>query len=169
MVDEFSRFARLPNVRLELWDLNEVVRESAALYQGRDEVAITLSLANDLPTAMIDDEQLKRVFVNLIDNAMEAPGSEPKLVEITTAFDADRDVIVAEVSDNGEGIDPASQPKLFQPYFSTKGRGTGLGLAIVREIVDLHGGTVKAHSPGRDRGTTFTIRIPLRKNKELAS
>jgi nitrogen fixation/metabolism regulation signal transduction histidine kinase len=159
MVDEFSRFARLPNVRLELWDLNEVIRESAALYQGRGEVAIELKLADDLPAAMIDDEQLKRVFVNLIDNAMEAPGPDPKIVEISTVFDPARDVIVVEVADNGEGIDPLDQPKLFQPYFSTKGRGTGLGLAIVHRIISDHNGKIRA-VPNQPRGARFMIELP---------
>jgi two-component system, NtrC family, nitrogen regulation sensor histidine kinase NtrY len=160
MVDEFSRFARLPSVRLELWDLNEVVRESAALYQGRDEISIELTLAEDLPAAMIDDEQLKRVFVNLIDNAMEAPGSESKIIEIASSFDAERDVIVIEISDNGEGIDPANQPKLFQPYFSTKGRGTGLGLAIVHRIISDHKGKIRA-VPNQPRGARFIIELPV--------
>jgi two-component system, NtrC family, nitrogen regulation sensor histidine kinase NtrY len=160
MVDEFSRFARLPSVRLELWDLNEVVRESAALYHGRDELSVELKLAEDLPAAMIDDEQLKRVFVNLIDNAMEAPGSESKIIEIASSFDAERDVIVIEISDNGEGIDPANQPKLFQPYFSTKGRGTGLGLAIVHRIISDHKGKIRA-VPNQPRGARFIIELPV--------
>ena len=160
MVDEFSRFARLPSVRLELWDLNEVVRESAALYHGRDEISIELTLAEDLPAAMIDDEQLKRVFVNLIDNAMEAPGSESKIIKIASSFDAERDMIVTEISDNGEGIDPANQPKLFQPYFSTKGRGTGLGLAIVHRIISDHKGKIRA-VPNQPRGARFIIELPV--------
>jgi nitrogen fixation/metabolism regulation signal transduction histidine kinase len=159
MVDEFSRFARLPSVRLELWDLNEVIRESAALYQGRDEVVIELDLANDLPAAMIDDEQLKRVFVNLIDNAIEAPGESPKTVEIVSRWDAGRDLIFVDLSDDGEGIDLSDQPKLFQPYFSTKGRGTGLGLAIVHRIVTDHNGKIRA-VPNEPRGARFIIEIP---------
>ena len=160
MVDEFSRFARLPNVRLELWDLNEVIRESAALYDGRGEVAIVSRLAEDLPAAMIDDEQLKRVFVNLIDNAIEAPGADPKVVEITSRFEADRDLIYVEVTDNGEGIGSTDQAKLFQPYFSTKDRGTGLGLAIVHRIISDHQGRIRV-VPNRPRGAQFIIEIPV--------
>ena len=161
LVDEFSRFARLPSAMLELWDLNEVVRESAELYRDRsDEVDIELRLAADVPAAMLDDEQLKRVFVNLIDNAIEAPGAVPKMVTITTKFDSSRDLILAEVSDNGNGIDPADYPRLFQPYFSTKGRGTGLGLAIVHRIITEHKGKIKA-GPGQTGGAMFTIELPV--------
>jgi two-component system, NtrC family, nitrogen regulation sensor histidine kinase NtrY len=161
MVDEFSRFARLPNVSLELWDLNEVIRETKALYSGRtDEILIQTELGENLPPAMIDDEQLKRVFVNLIDNAIEAPGRESKTIRIVSRLDGARDLIVVEVSDNGNGIEPANQPKLFQPYFSTKGRGTGLGLAIVHRIIAEHKGKIKA-VPNQPRGARFIIELPI--------
>lgn len=160
MVDEFSRFARLPNARLELWDVNEVLRQAAALYDHREEVEIEVRLADDLPAAMIDDEQLKRVFVNLIDNAIEAPGDDLKRVMITSRLETARDLIVVELSDNGRGIEPANYPKLFQPYFSTKGRGTGLGLAIVHRIVTEHHGKIKA-VPNQPNGAKFIVELPL--------
>lgn len=160
MVDEFSRFARLPNARLELWDVNEVIRQAAALYEHRDEVEIDVRLADDLPAAMIDDEQLKRVFVNLIDNAIEAPGEDAKRVSITSRLESARDLIVVEVGDNGRGIDPADYPKLFQPYFSTKGRGTGLGLAIVHRIITEHHGKIKA-VPNQPNGAKFIVELPV--------
>lgn len=163
MVDEFSRFARLPEVRLEPGDVNEVVRQSANLYLDRaDEAVIDLKLAVDLPAAMLDEEQMKRVFVNLIDNAIEAPGSESeaRVVTISTRHETARDLIVVEVSDNGEGIDPADYQKLFQPYFSTKGRGTGLGLAIVNRIVSEHHGKIKA-VPNQPRGARFIVELPV--------
>lgn len=161
MVDEFSRFARLPNARLELWDVNEVIRQAAALYEHRDEVAIDVRLAADLPAAMIDDEQLKRVFVNLIDNAIEAGGEgDRRNVSITSRLESARDLIVIEIGDNGRGIDPADYPKLFQPYFSTKGRGTGLGLAIVHRIVTEHHGKIKA-VPNQPNGAKFIVELPI--------
>ncbi|MCY7377632.1 MAG: HAMP domain-containing protein, partial [Pyrinomonadaceae bacterium] len=132
MVDEFSRYARLPNARLESIDLNEIIKQAAALYDDRfSDVKIELNLAENLPNALIDDEQLKRVFVNLIENAVESfDESQPdKRITVKTFHDAARDLIIAEISDNGNGISPSDFQKLFQPYFSTKGRGTGLGLA----------------------------------------
>ncbi len=161
MVDEFSRFARLPNVRLESGNLNEIIRQSAALYEDRG-ARIELDLAENLPNAMIDEEQLKRVFVNLIENAVEAFDKlqENKRIFAKSFYDPGRDLIVAEISDNGDGITPSDFQKLFQPYFSTKGRGTGLGLAIVQRIVSEHRGRIKAvnNSP---RGAKFIVELPV--------
>ncbi|REJ78012.1 MAG: HAMP domain-containing protein [Acidobacteria bacterium] len=163
MVDEFSRFARLPDVKPESSDINELLRKVAHLYEDRTrDVDITLKLANSIPDAMIDDEQMKRVFVNLIDNSLEAFGDEQdaKTVTVQTRHDAARDMIVAEVSDNGKGIAPSDFQRLFQPYFSTKGRGTGLGLAIVQRIVTEHGGKIKAVG-NQPAGAKFIVELPV--------
>jgi two-component system, NtrC family, nitrogen regulation sensor histidine kinase NtrY len=162
LVDEFSRFARLPNPRLELGDLNEVIRQSALLYHERLEgVELKLELAEQLPPAMFDTEQIKRVFVNLIDNALEALASvsDKRVVRIATRHDATREVLLAEIEDTGEGIPGGDFKRLFQPYFSTKGRGTGLGLAIVERIIFEHRGRIyaEANSP---RGARFVIELP---------
>jgi two-component system nitrogen regulation sensor histidine kinase NtrY len=161
MVDEFSRFARLPNVRLESGNLNEIVRQSAALFEDRG-AAIELNLAENLPNAMIDEEQLKRVFVNLIENAVEAfdAAQADRKILAKTFYDTGRDLIVAEITDNAGGIQPSDFQKLFQPYFSTKGRGTGLGLAIVQRIVSEHRGRIKAvNNP--PRGAKFIVELPV--------
>lgn len=161
MVDEFSRFARLPNVKLESGNLNEIIRQSTVLYEDRNAL-IELNLAENLPNAMIDEEQLKRVFVNLIENAIEAfdKTQEDKRIFAKTFYDKARDLIVAEISDNGNGITPSDFQKLFQPYFSTKGRGTGLGLAIVQRIISEHHGKIKAvnNSP---KGAKFIVELPV--------
>ena len=163
MVDEFSRFARLPDARLEAGDLNALIEQTVLLYEDRvSDVHIEKDLAASLPKTLIDDEQLKRVFVNLIDNALEVFDEQQsdKIIFIKTFQDTARDLIVAEVSDNGAGISPSDFQKLFQPYFSTKGRGTGLGLAIVQRIVSEHRGKIKAvnNSP---KGAKFIIELPL--------
>ncbi len=161
MVDEFSRFARLPNVKLESGNLNEIISQSAVLYEERG-VLIELNLAENLPNAMIDEEQLKRVFVNLIENAVEAFDEKQtdKKITLKTFHDAARDLIVAEISDNGNGIPPSDFQKLFQPYFSTKGRGTGLGLAIVQRIISEHRGKIKAVNTS-PHGAKFIIELPV--------
>ncbi len=163
MVDEFSRFARLPNVRLENGDVNEIVRQTYHLYEDRfANLKIDLNLAENLPEVALDAEQLKRVFVNLIDNAIEAfdKSQEEKRIFIKTFWDKARDLAVAEVSDNGNGIPQSDFQKLFQPYFSTKGRGTGLGLAIVQRIISEHHGKIKAVS-NQPRGAKFIIELPV--------
>lgn len=161
LVDEFSRFARLPNVKLENGDLGEIMRASAALFQDRG-VELDVNIADNIPPALIDEEQLRRVFVNLIENAVEAfDESKPdKKVIVKAFYDTGRDLIVAEVSDNGNGITPADFQKLFQPYFSTKGRGTGLGLAIVQRIVSEHHGKIKAVN-NQPSGAKFIVELPV--------
>jgi len=162
MVDEFSRFARLPNAKLEAGNLNEVVKQALGMYEERfDDVRIDVSLADELPEAMIDQEQLKRVFVNLIENSIEAFDGDAgnKTIVVRTRHDVARDLIVAEISDNGKGVDPADFQRLFQPYFSTKGRGTGLGLAIVNRIVTDHHGKIKV-AANQPKGAKFIVEVP---------
>ena len=161
MVDEFSRFARLPEVKLESGDVNEVIKQAVAMYHGRfTDVEIVVRLADDLPPTMIDQEQLKRVFVNLIENSIEAFDDEAaeRSIAIDSRYDRAREIVVVELTDNGRGIDPADFPKLFQPYFSTKGRGTGLGLAIVNRIVADHRGKIRVAN--NNRGAKFIIELP---------
>jgi PAS domain S-box-containing protein len=162
MVDEFSRFARLPHARLEAADLNEIVRQAVALYEERlNGVRLDVALAPQLPSAMLDAEQVRRVFVNLIDNALEALDNVEgeQRVTVATACDPSRGLLLAEVTDTGHGIPHSDFRRLFQPYFSTRGRGTGLGLAIVQRIITDHGGRIRAEA-NRPRGAKFTIEIP---------
>lgn len=163
LVDEFSRFARMPAPRLEVGDLNELIRQTGHLYTDRlAGVELCLSLDDELPQAMLDAEQMKRVFVNLIDNALEALAdvTDQRRVNISTRHDGNRDLILATVEDTGEGIPVGDLKRLFQPYFSTRGRGTGLGLAIVSRIVTEHGGRVFAE-PNSPRGARFVIELPV--------
>ena len=162
MVDEFSRFARLPATRLELANLNDVVAQAAGLYEERlDGVRMSIHLDRDLPAAMLDVEQMKRVFVNLIDNALEAmaSASDEKQLTIVTSHDAERSLLRAEVADTGQGIDPADFRRLFEPYFSRRDSGTGLGLAIVQRIILEHGGHIRAEK-NHPRGAKFIIDLP---------
>jgi two-component system nitrogen regulation sensor histidine kinase NtrY len=162
MVDEFSRFARLPLARPEVADLNEVIRHAVALYDGRlDGVQIETRLDPNLAAAMLDTEQLRRVFVNLIDNARNALANldGQRTIQVSTSFDPARSLLIAEVTDNGRGIQPADFTRLFQPYFSTGGSGTGLGLAIVQRIILEHGGRIRAEA-NYPRGARFVIELP---------
>jgi nitrogen fixation/metabolism regulation signal transduction histidine kinase len=162
MVDEFSRFARLPLARPEVADLNEVIRHAVALYDDRlDGVNIETKLDPNLAPAMLDTEQLRRVFVNLIDNARNALANldGERAINVSTSFDSARSLLIVEVSDNGHGIRPADFKRLFQPYFSTGGSGTGLGLAIVQRIIMEHGGRIRAEA-NYPRGARFVIELP---------
>jgi two-component system nitrogen regulation sensor histidine kinase NtrY len=162
MVDEFSRFARLPLARLEPADLNEVVRHAIALYEDRlDGVRIETKLDPAILPAMLDAEQLRRVFVNLIDNALGALADMEgeRRITIATANDSARSLLIAEVIDTGRGIRSGDFKRLFQPYFSTRGTGTGLGLAIVQRIVLEHRGRIRAEA-NHPRGARFVIELP---------
>ena len=162
MVDEFSRFARLPLARPEAADLNEVIRHAVALYDDRlDGVNIEAKLDPNLAPAMLDTEQLRRVFVNLIDNACNALAKVDgeRTINVSTSFDPARSLLIVEVSDNGHGIRPADFKRLFQPYFSTGGSGTGLGLAIVQRIIMEHSGRIRAED-NYPRGARFVIELP---------
>jgi two-component system nitrogen regulation sensor histidine kinase NtrY len=163
MVDEFSRFARLPHASPEPADLNEVVSQAVALYEDRLEgVRLDVKLAHSLPEVLLDSKQIRRVLVNLIDNALEAlNGIETdKRITVATAHDPARGRLLIEIADTGPGIRREDFARLFQPYFSTKGRGTGLGLAIVQRIVVEHGGKIRAES-NRPQGAKFIVEIPL--------
>lgn len=163
MVDEFSRFARLPATRLELASLNDVVAQAAVLYEERlDGISMVLELDQELPSSMLDVEQIKRVFVNLIDNALDALSqvTDEKQIKIITRLDADRSLLRAEVADTGRGIEPGDFRRLFEPYFSRRDSGTGLGLAIVQRTILEHGGQIRAER-NYPRGARFVIELPV--------
>lgn len=162
LVDEFSRFARLPHARLEPAQLNDIAQQAIVLYEDRlDGVTLETQLAPDLPSVALDAEQMRRVLVNLIDNALEAlpPTPAPRRITVATTYDAARAQVSLQVSDTGHGLAPAHLPKLFQPYFSTRGRGSGLGLAIVQRIVSEHSGRIRAENLA-PHGARFTVELP---------
>jgi signal transduction histidine kinase len=163
MVDEFSRFSRLPRARLEAAHLNEVVRQAVALYEDRlADVRLDVLLAPALPPAQLDAEQMRRALVNLIDNALEATahaGVESRIT-VATGHDPSRGLLLLEIADTGHGIAREDFAHLFQPYFSTRGRGTGLGLAIVQHIINDHGGRIRAEQ-NRPRGAKFLVELPV--------
>jgi nitrogen fixation/metabolism regulation signal transduction histidine kinase len=164
MVDEFSRFARLPEANLQRISVGEIIRQSiVAVHDRFPEIEFSGDASAEMPQVNADAEQLKRVFINLLDNAAEAFDSnqpQSRCVNISARYEAAREILVVEVSDNGPGLDPASLQKLFQPYFSTKGRGTGLGLAIVNRIIADHKGRIHA-AQNQPRGAKFIVELPV--------
>ena len=120
-----------------------------------------VEMDRELPPSMLDVEQIKRVFVNLIDNALEALVSMPdeKRIAITTRHDSERSVLRVEVADTGQGIEPGDFRRLFEPYFSRRDSGTGLGLAIVQRIILEHGGHIRAEK-NHPHGAKFIIELP---------
>ncbi len=159
MVDEFSRYARMPRPQLGRVDLARLVEETLHLYRGlKPGVDVTSRIGPGTDSLMADSEQIKRALINLLDNAIEA--TEPP-GRVTVAADALDGHVELHVADTGQGIPAQAKDKLFLPYFSTKGRGTGLGLAIVHRIVSDHRGTIRVED-NEPHGTVFTIELPLR-------
>jgi two-component system nitrogen regulation sensor histidine kinase NtrY len=158
LVDEFSLFARLPEVRRREVGLREMLNSALSLYRGLGEIRFEVEVAPDLDQAWIDPDQIRRVLINLIDNAVTAMERQGRLC-ITAARAPDGTTLRIEVADEGPGIDPADRDKMFSPYYSTKKRGTGLGLAIVHKIVTDHAGTIRVE-PNRPRGARFVIELP---------
>ncbi len=161
LVNEFSDLARFPALRPEGVDLNTVVRAAVSVFEGRlPGVKLQVETPTDLPDALIDPEPIKRVIVNLIDNAAEAvEGCWVKEVAVSTSAPADADFVELVVSDSGPGISTENKQKLFLPYFSTKERGTGLGLPIVRRIIQDHRGTIRVED-NQPTGTRFIVELP---------
>jgi len=160
LVDEFAQFARMPAPKAVPTNLNAVLNETLALYKGIiGHITIERKLAPALPPVRLDVEQIRRVVINLVDNAIEAMGDSPGTISIETQHDAANAVARLVIADNGPGVPAAERDKLFMPYYSTKGRGSGLGLAIVRRIVAEHGGSIELgdNSP---RGSRFVIELP---------
>ena len=159
LVNEFSRFSRFPAAQLVPSDLNEIVKGAVSLFEGRlDGITVRLDLDPNLPLVMADREQMKRVIVNLIDNAAEAmTESSVRQLAIATSQPSP-DLVQLSISDTGCGISPADKEKLFLPYFSTKARGTGLGLAIVSHIVTEHRGAVRVED-NYPAGAQFVIHL----------
>lgn len=159
LVDEFSQFARMPPPRPVPTDLHTLLAETLALYNGLfNEVAIERRFTEELPAVRVDPEQIRRVIINLVDNALEAMDRKGSIF-IETQYDPARSTVRIIVKDDGPGIPPEDRDKLFMPYYSTKQRGSGLGLAIVRRIIAEHGGSIDV-SDGAPKGTEFTIELP---------
>jgi two-component system nitrogen regulation sensor histidine kinase NtrY len=159
LVDEFSQFARMPSPRRMPTDLHQLLLGTLGLYEGlfRD-VRIETLFAVSVPRVRLDPDQIRRVVINLVDNAIEA-FNQRGLIVVETHDDAAMGVVRIVIADDGPGIAPEERDKLFMPYYSTKKRGSGLGLAIVRRIVAEHGGTIDV-GPNHTRGTRFTIELP---------
>jgi nitrogen fixation/metabolism regulation signal transduction histidine kinase len=157
LVDEFSRFSRFPAAQMAPTNLNEVVESAMAVFAGRlDGIFTRVSLQPDLPLIMLDREQIKRVIVNLVDNAAEAMRESPVRVLRVATSQTSSDIVELSITDTGPGVSAADKEKLFLPYFSTKGRGTGLGLAIVSHIVNEHHASVRLED-NRPAGTRFVV------------
>lgn len=170
MVSEFSQFARIPESHLRPTNLHRVLDEVVALYEGNlpGRIQLVTEFCDDMPALAIDPEQMKRVVVNLVDNAVASLENQGRLsrllkqgaVVIRTSVAEELRIARIEVLDNGTGVEPEIIHRLFEPYATTKKDGTGLGLTIVHQTISDHNGFVRFRNL-EDGGACFTIELPI--------
>ncbi|MFO7813839.1 MAG: ATP-binding protein [Pelovirga sp.] len=163
LVNEFSNFARMPATNPTLNNLNDIILECLTLYrQAHKEIRFNTLLDSNLPDSKFDREQIKRVLINLLENAVSATPPNGTIM-LNSSYNQEINLITLTVSDTGCGIPAHNKPRLFEPYFSTKKTGTGLGLAIVSTIVADHNGYIRVKD-NEPQGTQFIIELPADDN-----
>jgi len=161
LVNEFSRYARMPVTSVAPNDLNMVVAEAVSLFQdAHKDIVFELKQAEGLPKFDLDAEQINRVMINLLDNAVAAINKKNGRVEITVSYDEQHHKAGVTVADDGAGVPSSHKMKVFEPYFSTKKSGTGLGLAIVSSIISDHHGQVSV-ADNTPTGTIVSFVLPV--------
>ena len=160
LVDEFSRFARMPALTPKPTDLARLLEGVVVLYrESHPSLAIRAAFSPDLPPVEVDPDQIKRAVLNLVDNAVEAVGGAG-LVVVQTEWLAEAQRARIVVADDGPGIPPEDRERLFVPYFSTKATGMGLGLPIVHQIISDHGGSIRVED-NTPHGSRFVVEVPV--------
>jgi len=160
LVNEFFAFARLPAITPSLNDLNALIQEVLILYQeSHKNIEFAFQADPKIPKFLLDPEQIKRVMINLLDNAVAAIQGTGS-IRFRTDYDSMLKMVRIQIADTGMGISPKDRDRLFEPYFSTKKGGTGLGLTIVSSIISDHRGHIRVKN-NEPKGTIFTIELPL--------
>lgn len=161
ILEEFLRFARMPDPKLQDTDLNELLQSivdfTAAEMQERN-VSLRFYPDPSLPPIPVDRDLFRAAIINLLRNAFDACRNGDEVLVSTRRED---DAVIVRVLDTGPGMAPEVRARAFHPYFSTKKTGTGLGLPTVRKIVLGHHGSIDLTSE-IGRGTQFSVRLPLR-------
>ena len=159
LVDEFSKFSKMPEIKKTPTNMPMIIDEVVNLYKGYKGVEINVLLPKENPLVELDGEQFKRVMINIFDNAIHAI-SNKGIIDVRLHFDLSSNIAYLDIADDGPGIREEDKEKLFFPYFSTKKDGTGLGLAIANRIITEHKGYIKVRDKD-PKGTIFTIEIPI--------
>jgi len=160
LAKEFSQFARLPEVNFTKGDMNQILESLVSVYTSiYKEIEFKVDLDADIPPLVrMDTEQIKRIYVNILDNAIEAMDKKGT-VEIVSRYNKGSQFLRVEIADNGPGISDENKQKLFIPYYSNKSSGTGLGLAIAHNIIEEHHGQISVVD-NTPKGSRFVIEIP---------
>lgn len=167
IVQQVLSFARPRQPQFLPNQLNDVVRychDLAKVHMRKASIEVVLDLSEEIPTFILDFNQISQVIMNLIINAIDAMGDGGRLT-LSTRLQQDPSAVLLLVSDTGPGILSADESRIFDPFFTRKPDGTGLGLSISRQILDRHGAFIEVNNaPGP--GCTFQVTFPLRGNTE---
>lgn len=163
ILNEFKNYSRLPEPKLILGDISNLIVHSVELYKIDSKRNFSVEIENNLPYILFDKQLMKQVFINIIKNAVEATVEDGN-IEVGAVNNSDKNIVIT-IKDNGTGISKQDKERLFEPNFSKKENGTGLGLAIVERIISQHGGMIYCESE-LGKGTEFIIllQIPRREN-----
>ncbi len=158
-------FARRMEPVLEQVDINKTLHETVDFLENESRfrnIDIQIDPQTNIPTIMSDSSQLQQVFLNIINNAIDAIGKGGEIRIRTTYLSTNNEILIV-IADNGPGIPKENLGKIFDPFFTTKevGKGTGLGLSIVYSIIEKLGGRIMVASE-EGQGTTFTIYLPVK-------
>ena len=160
LVSEFSNFARMPAIQKSMNSLKEMADEAMILFrEGHKDVQFDFISPDLVPEFSFDLKQMKRVLINLLDNAVAAVNDTGKIV-VEIKVDMVQKLVFLEVRDDGPGVKDQDKHHLFEPYFSTKKSGTGLGLAIASTVVADHGGYIRVKD-NEPKVARFIVELPL--------
>ncbi|HLA26895.1 MAG TPA: ATP-binding protein [Syntrophales bacterium] len=165
VISQLLEFARPMPIEKKPTSLPTLIRQSLKMIENQSRernISVHTDLAEDIPEAVIDEDKIKQVLLNLYLNALETMEPGSALTVKLTRFDS-CSVNIA-VSDGGTGIDEKDMAHIFDPYFTTKPSGTGLGLSIVHRIIEAHDGEIGVTSKTGE-GTTFSILLPVRERR----
>jgi two-component system nitrogen regulation sensor histidine kinase NtrY len=160
IIGRFSEFSKMPQPQFQPTQVNDVVRSVLRVFhaqlQEKNQITVSLALAETLPEIMVDPDLLHRALQNLVLNAIDAM---PRGGELSIGTRSVGDRLELSIADSGAGLTEEECGRLFTPYYTTKQHGTGLGLAIVQSVVSDHGGKISVEST-KEKGTTFRIELP---------
>lgn len=160
LAEESGNYARLPVIKFSNGDINQLLEKLISVYSSiYGNIEFKVNLDPEMPILVkMDQEQMKRIVVNIIDNGIHAL-NEKGLIEIVSKYNKESQFITIEIADNGPGINDEDKQNLFVPYFSNKSSGTGLGLAIAHSIIEEHNGLISVVD-NNPQGARFIIEIP---------
>jgi signal transduction histidine kinase len=159
IVSDLQDYAKPVKPKPVKTSLHQLVDDTFLTITIPENIQVFVGIEKDFPRLMVDPTMMRRVLVNLITNAIQAMPSGGQL--IIRGFKKRQNTLIS-VEDTGVGIPKEDLSKIFQPLFTTKAKGQGLGLAVCKRLVEAQGGSITVKSE-LGRGTTFTVKIPLKK------